>query len=373
MQECVHNWVMTNETPKIGKEWRVFPNGEKREVYYHVYKCSKCGLTKEMSEHEANASSFEEGTITKIIKNAVGIDDIFWQKTLEKYFDSLEDITTDEKIAFLVKLVNKKDIFGEFTREIVKQEDSKNLYEKYKKILSEEDNNISNTNIDSIVDNVVSEIEKMEDNATTSISALINNNEIDRKTNFEIYNFVIKKLKDKGLYLNFGQYENQRVGLPFNIPFKKGYSKLINISKRIYNGKYGKGSIFNEIVNFNLSGGNAFNHIQIIFCIDPKVKDKAIIETTIPFEMSENEINELNNLISYISTNYESYVKDENTKVSISPEYYDYVDVSINGTNYSIHQNDENLNKLNNLIKSTLSKQAIEKAYSELIKNNNDN
>lgn len=370
MQECVHNWVMTNETPRTGKEWKVFPNGEKREVYYHVYKCSKCGLKKEMSEHDANTNNFEDGAITEIIKKVVGTNDIFWQQTLEKYFNSLKGITTDEKIAFLVKLTNKKEIFNEFTKEIVKNEDSQNLYEKYIKILSEEKNNLSNINIDNIVNNVVKEIESMEDNATTSISALINNNEIDKKIMFGIYDAVVKSLKDRGLYLNFGQYENQRVGLPFNIPFKKGYSKQINISQRIYNGHYGKGSIFNEIINFSLSGGNAFNHTQINFCIDPKVKDKAVIETTIPFEMNEMEINDLNDLITYFSENYESYIKDENVKVSISPEYYNYVEVSINGTNYSINKNDENLQKLYVLIKSTLSKQAIAKSYDELIKNN---
>ena len=35
---------------------------------------------------------------------------------------------------------------------------------------------------------------------------------------------IVEKLKKEGLFLDF-IYKNQMVGLPFNIPFKKGYIK----------------------------------------------------------------------------------------------------------------------------------------------------
>ena len=105
---------------------------------------------------------------------------------------------------------------------------------------------------------------------------------------------LLKDISAFGLYLNFGKYENQRAGLPFNIPFKKGYILNIVISTRIYNGHYGKGSIFNDFVEFKLTGGNATNKTFISFCIDEKIKDEATLECSIPFILKEEEIIDIN-------------------------------------------------------------------------------
>lgn len=129
MHECVHNWIKTNERPKIEKEWVVNSNDEKVEVYYNVYQCSKCNLKREMPENEISASTFEEGTLDKMINSLVDFDS-FWALTIKKFFDSLT-ISLDEKIIFLTKLANNKDIFNEFTKELVKDYNSNTLYEKY--------------------------------------------------------------------------------------------------------------------------------------------------------------------------------------------------------------------------------------------------
>jgi len=185
---------------------------------------------------------------------------------------------------------------------------------------------------------------------------------------FQIYDLVVTKLKEIGLYMNFGEYENQRVGLPFNIPFKKGYIKHITISARIYNGHYGKGSIFEEVNKFTLAGGNATIKSYIKFCIDPQIKDKATLKSSIPFSMTTEEISNLDQILNTISNNYQPYDKLESAKISISPEYFNYIDVCINNINYSIKKDDDILLTLRKAIKYDLASESVAKAYDELVK-----
>lgn len=145
MQECAHNWVKINECPKIEKEWVIKPNGEKVEVYHNVYQCSKCNLKREMSENEISVSSFEEGTLDRMINSLVNSDP-FWFLTIKKFFDSLT-ISLDEKIVFLTKMANQKGIFNEFTKELVKGYTSDALYEKYSNLSQINLKNSTNTDI----------------------------------------------------------------------------------------------------------------------------------------------------------------------------------------------------------------------------------
>lgn len=58
-KKCFHNWVITDKLPDISKEWVKLPDGTKKEVFYHMYKCSKCNEEKRMSEEEFNMNIIE--------------------------------------------------------------------------------------------------------------------------------------------------------------------------------------------------------------------------------------------------------------------------------------------------------------------------
>lgn len=294
------------------------------------------------------------------IKKIVG-DDLFWIITINNFLKTTyEDM--EKGINDLEKLAKDKEKFNEFTKQIVKRKDDlKSVKEEFINSQS------SDFNIDSIVNQVVDSIKKLDDAAETSISALVNE-PIDSKRMLQIYNLVVVKLKENGLFMNFGERENQRVGLPFNIPFKKGYIRSITIKARIYNGHYGKGSIFEEVGKFTLINNNATINMLIKFCIDPQIKDKATLESTIPFTMTKEEISNLDQILNTISKNYQHYDKSENTKVFEIKEYYNHADVRIDNINYSVIKNDEILLTLRKIIKYNMVKESIIKAYSELIK-----
>ena len=59
-KKCFHNWVITDKLPDISKKWVKLPDGTKKEVFYHMYKCSKCNEEKRMSEEEFNTNIIEE-------------------------------------------------------------------------------------------------------------------------------------------------------------------------------------------------------------------------------------------------------------------------------------------------------------------------
>lgn len=58
-KKCFHNWVITDKLPDISKEWVKLADGTKKEVFYHMYKCSKCNEEKRMSEEEFNMNIIE--------------------------------------------------------------------------------------------------------------------------------------------------------------------------------------------------------------------------------------------------------------------------------------------------------------------------
>lgn len=64
-------------------------------------------------------------------------NDPFWTTLLVKYFESLSELTEKEKINFLIQLIQDKNNFNEFTKEITKSNDNKEIYEKYKNIAQE--------------------------------------------------------------------------------------------------------------------------------------------------------------------------------------------------------------------------------------------
>lgn len=295
------------------------------------------------------------------LKKLLGSNDPFWFNTINNFVKTTYD-DVDKGISDLENLAKDNVKFNEFTKQIIQRKnDLQSVKDEF--IISQNDD----FDIESISKQIVDNIQKLDDNTETSISTLANK-KIDSKIMFQIYDLVVTKLKEIGLYMNFGEYENQRVGLPFNIPFKKGYIKHIIISARIYNGHYGKGSIFEEVNKFTLAGGNATIKSYMKFCIDPQIKNKATLEASIPFSMTAEEISNLDQVLNTISNDYQPYDKLENYKISISPEYFNYVDVCINNVNYSIKKDDDILLTLRKIIKYDLAGESIAKSYDTLIK-----
>ena len=60
--------------------------------------------------------------------------DPFWTTTISNYFEKLTEVSEEEKIKFLFELVQDKNSFNEFTKEIIKEQNVKETYDKYKKI-----------------------------------------------------------------------------------------------------------------------------------------------------------------------------------------------------------------------------------------------
>lgn len=296
--------------------------------------------------------SYEE-RLKQLLEN----NDPFWYTTIDNFIKSTYE-DKEQGIRNLENLAKDSARFNEFTKQIIqKRDDLKSVKDEF--FVKE------NINVEELSKKIVLDIQNLDDNIETSISALLNR-QLDSKTMFNIYHLVIEKLKEVGLYLNFGKYENQRAGLPFNIPFKKGYIQNIIISTRTYNGHYRKGSIFNDFVEFKLAGGNANVKTFISFCIDEKIKDKASLECSIPFNLNEEDIIKINNLISETKSKYQPY-NAETSKRSI-PEYLKYTDLNINGVDYEINSDDEILSKLRLLIKSGISDKALSKALDDLLK-----
>lgn len=126
---CNHNWIKSEKNPSIGKEW-VVENGEKKEKYYHVYKCDICGEEKQMSEEEAKSSKFDANTLNDIIIKAVESDP-FWSIKINEFLNSLNGISYDDKVLFMIKLINDKKKFNKFTKELINSKNSEDLYNKF--------------------------------------------------------------------------------------------------------------------------------------------------------------------------------------------------------------------------------------------------
>ncbi len=60
--------------------------------------------------------------------------DSFWTSALSNYFQKLNEISEEEKMRFLIELVQDNNSFNEFTKEIVQTQNVRETYDKYKKI-----------------------------------------------------------------------------------------------------------------------------------------------------------------------------------------------------------------------------------------------
>lgn len=97
-------------------------------------------------------------TLEKVIESFIG-NDPFWKDLLKEYFNKLTNISEEEKISFLKKLASNKDLFNEFTKEIIKCTNVDELFDKYTIMISgyieEKNNNSSKNEYDAINGNAV--------------------------------------------------------------------------------------------------------------------------------------------------------------------------------------------------------------------------
>ena len=144
--------------------------------------------------------------------------DPFWIDAIDHFIET----TYEDKgkgIDDLEELAKDRTRFNEFTKQIIQRKDD--LKSVKAEFIDKENNNLD---INSIYEKIVEKIQKLDDNEVVSIAKLLDGNKYDSKTMFNIYEITVEKLKKEGLFLDF-IYKNQMVGLPFNIPFKKGYIK----------------------------------------------------------------------------------------------------------------------------------------------------
>ena len=76
-----------------------------------------------------------EINLTDVINTLMNYsEDPFWADVLSKYFQKLDNLSEEEKIEFLIQLIQDKNNFNEFTKEITTANNVKEIYEEYKTI-----------------------------------------------------------------------------------------------------------------------------------------------------------------------------------------------------------------------------------------------
>ena len=153
--------------PNVAKKWFENLSVEELEAKYEELKKNYCFNSKEeqidhIIKNYLNASKDVNNNSTKIaleelLKEKTGKEykiepnifeislsdiinfitnpsiDPFWTTTLSNYFQKLNEISEEEKIKFLIELVQDKNLFNEFTKEIVQTQNVRETYDKYKK------------------------------------------------------------------------------------------------------------------------------------------------------------------------------------------------------------------------------------------------
>ena len=154
------------------------------------------------------------------LQRLVESGDSFWIDAINRFIEITYE-SKEQGISDLEELAKDRTRFNEFTKQIIQRKDD---LKSVKAEFLEDINNNYIKNINNISEKVVEKIQKLDDNEVVSIAKLLDGNKYDSKTMFNIYKITVEKLKKEGLFLDF-VHKNQMVGLPFNIPFKKGYIK----------------------------------------------------------------------------------------------------------------------------------------------------
>ena len=123
----------------------------------------------------------------------------------------------------------------------------------------------------------------------------------------------------------------------------------IEISNRHYNGDFGVGSIFEEKYSFEIDNNICYSNSIKSFCNNEDFGGNILsnVNVSIPFILTENNIQELNNIINNIK-NDSNYLYNENhyKKDSFDFNKFNYIDIAINEINYELSiKDDENIIK----------------------------
>lgn len=103
---------------------KIVVNWEDNEKFKMI-RCPDCN-----AEMKFKNPNFIEETLDDIINKITNVDS-FWKITIKKYFDSLTNKNDNDKIKFINKLVLNKDLFNEFTKEILNPINSEEIFDKY--------------------------------------------------------------------------------------------------------------------------------------------------------------------------------------------------------------------------------------------------
>ena len=152
--------------PNVAKKWFEKLSVEELEAKYEELKKNYCFNSKEeqidhIIKNYLNASKNVNNNSTRIaleelLKEKTGREykiedkrfeislsdiisfitstDPFWTTALSNYLEKLNEISDKEKMRFLIELVQNKDSFNEFTKEIIQTQNVRETYNKYQKI-----------------------------------------------------------------------------------------------------------------------------------------------------------------------------------------------------------------------------------------------
>ena len=152
--------------PNVAKKWFENLSVEELEAKYEELKKNYCFNSKEeqidhIIKNYLNASKNVNNNSTRIaleelLKEKTGREykiedkrfeislsdiisfitsvDPFWTTALSNYLEKLNEISDEEKMRFLIELVQNKDSFNEFKNEIIQTQNVRETYNKYQKI-----------------------------------------------------------------------------------------------------------------------------------------------------------------------------------------------------------------------------------------------
>ena len=134
-EELKKNYCFNSKEEQIDHIIKNYLNASK-DVNNNSTKIALEELLKEKTgkEYKIEPNRFEI-SLSDIINFITNPDtDPFWTTTLSNYFQKLNEISEEEKMRFLIELVQDNNSFNEFTKEIVQTQNVRETYDKYKKI-----------------------------------------------------------------------------------------------------------------------------------------------------------------------------------------------------------------------------------------------
>lgn len=196
--------------------------------------CSKCSY-----DYDKNLNLTTE-TLEKLIGSFIG-NDPFWEDLLKKYFDKLTNISEDEKIKFLKKLSLNQHLFNDFTKEIVKPSDVNQIFEKYNRLLNNNERVVGENPdiklkkiVEEVIGNndpywnepvytVVKKIIELPNESEITIAKLLNYDPkeafVEPLTQGRISNLIIEVCKKINIGLE--EISDEFIGLAYNVQYKK--------------------------------------------------------------------------------------------------------------------------------------------------------